>query len=423
MTIHFYLERKTLKSLEKSVYCYIRGIQKGKAIILNTGEKIESKYWDKEKERAYDRGNKKYSGSKELNDYLTSYTGEIKRTVRVLLTDNTTADYESIRLAILERFGRVKKSQLSFYEAFNLFKETRKKDLSPDSIRKFNTVEKHLREFEKKEHTQLTFNKIDLLFYDKFFAFLIAGEKGMINNSAYKIIGMLKIFLNWAYDRGLNNYLAFRKFKIKEEETDIITLNETELEKLYELDLTNNKRLERARDLFVFGCYTGGRFLDLTKVTHEDFKEGFWYLRVNKTRNILDIPLSDVAEMILEKYKDGIYPLPRLSNQKMNVYIKEACKLAGMNEIVKIVHYRGNETIEEINPKYMFVSSHTARRTFITQSLLRGMKAEIVMGISGHKNFKTFKKYIDITRKDKEEALKKAWNEKKLRVVKFEESI
>ena len=88
--------------------------------------------------------------------------------------------------------------------------------------------------------------------------------------------------------------------------------------------------------------------------------------------------------------------------------------------MVKTIHYRGSEQIELVNPKYMFVSSHTARRTFITQSLLRGMKAEIVMGISGHKNFKTFKKYVDITRTDKEDELKKAWNKNKLKVINFE---
>jgi site-specific recombinase XerD len=419
MTIHFYLERKSLKTKEKSIYCYIRGIQKGKTIILNTSQKIEKQFWDAENEKAHDRGNRKYSGSKELNDLLSVFKEEVKKSVRIFLTDNPTAEYESIRQTILERFGRVRKNQLSFFEALSLFKETRKKDLSPDSIRKFNTLEKHLKEFEQKEHTQLIFAQLDLLFYDKFFAFLI-GDKKMINNSAYKIIGLLKIFLNWAYDRGLNNTVAFRKFKLKEEQTDIITLNESEIDKLNALDLSDNKRLERARDLFLFGCYTGGRFLDLTKVTHEDFKEGFWYLRVNKTRDVLEIPLADTVLRILDKYKSDIYPLPRLSNQKLNVYIKEVCKLAGVEEIVKIVQYRGSEAIEFVEPKYMFVSSHTARRTFITQSLLRGMKAEIVMGISGHKNFKTFKKYIDITRTDKEEELKKAWNDRKLRVVNFE---
>jgi len=421
MTIHFYLERKSLKTKEKSIYAYIRGIQKGKTIILNTGQKIESSYWDKDNEKAYDRGNKKYSGYKELNDFLTSYLEEIKKTVRIFFSDNHSSDYESIRNTIMERFGRIKKSQLSFFEALELFKESRKKELSPDSTKKFNTLEKHLKSFEKNEHTQLSFQQIDLLFYDRFFAFLIKGEDGMINNSAYKVIGMLKIFLNWAFERGINNNLAFKKFKLKEDKTDIITLNETELNKIIELDLTKNNKLEKVRDLFVFGCFTGGRFSDLTTATQEDFKDGFWYLRVNKTRDIIEIPLSDAAERILEKYKGGIYPLPRISNQKMNAYIKEVCKEAELNQSVKTVHYRGSEQIELVNPKYMFVSSHTARRTFITQSLLRGMKAEIVMGISGHKNFKTFKKYVDITRTDKEEELKKAWNKNKLRVVNFDE--
>ena len=279
MTIHFYLERKSLKAKEKSIYCYIRGLERGKTIILNTGQKIESVYWDKEKERAINRGNNKFFDYDNLNDFLKGYIGEINKTVTSFRTYNFDADYESIRNAILERFGKIKKSQLSFFDALALFKESRKKDLSRDSMRKFNTLEKHLREFEKKEHAQLIFQQIDLLFYDRFFAFLISGNNGMINNSAYKIIGMLKIFLNWAFDRGINNNLSFRKFKLKEDRTDIVTLNETELNKIIELDLTKNNKLEKVRDLFVFGCFTGGRFSDLTTATHEDFKDGFWYLR------------------------------------------------------------------------------------------------------------------------------------------------
>lgn len=259
-----------------------------------------------------------------------------------------------------------------------------------------------------------------MLLYDKLLGYLL-DEKKMVNNSAYKIIGLMKIFLKWSYERGLNNNLTFQKFKIKEEKVDIVTLTNEELDKLAGLNLTDNKRLERVRDLFLFGCYTGGRFSDLNNIERADLKEDVWYLRVKKTRDVLEIPLLNEAFSIIEKYKNQPTPLPRISNQKMNVYIKEVCALAEINEPVKIVRYRGNQPLVFEGPKNGFVSVHTARRTFITQSLLRGMKAEVVMSISGHKNFKTFKKYLDITRKDKQEELRKAWNKPQLTVVSFGE--
>lgn len=408
MTIHYYLERKQLKSQEKAIYCYIRGIEKGKTIILNTGQKVDPIYWDKQRELANGKGKNRYTGATELNDFLDSYREEIKRTIRLHVTDNPDGGFDNIKLRLLERFGKSQKLTLSFFEALDLFTETRSKDLSPNSLRKFTTIKGHLKAFEKKEHLPLTFSKIDLLFYDKFLRFLLE-EKEMVNNSAYKIIGLLKIFLNWAYDRGISTNQTFKKFKVKEDKVDIIALNEEELKKLTELDLSSNTRLSRARDLFLFGCYTGGRFSDLAKIEWTDIRDNTWFLWVQKNKNFLKVPLIDLSLAILEKYKEEEHPIPRLSNQKLNVYIKEICELAKINDLTTIVHYSGSNRIEKTRPKFELVTTHSARRTFITQSIIRGMKAEIVMAISGHKNYRTFQKYLDITNKDREVELKKAW--------------
>jgi len=63
-----------------------------------------------------------------------------------------------------------------------------------------------------------------------------------------------------------------------------------------------------------------------------------------------------------------------------------------------------------IKPKYELVTSHMGRRTFVTLSLEKGMRPEIVMKITGHKDYKTFKRYIEITDKVKHQEMMKAWN-------------
>ncbi|MDR3596537.1 tyrosine-type recombinase/integrase [Clostridium sp.] len=436
MNLHFYLERKQLKSTERAIYCYIRGLAKGKTIQLNTKQRIRPEYWDKTLELAIERGKIKSPTARELNNFLSSYKDGIKKTVYQHLSMNPSADFEELRTEILEKFGRSLKLQLTLFEALNTFKEVRKKDMSPDSLRKYSTVIKHLKEYEKYTKSELTFSRLDMMFYDKFLSYLLKDgaeekvveknevenkevkkkekKKGMVNNSAYKIIGLLKIFLNWAYDRNINPYLSFKKWKIKEEKVDIITLTEQELKTLYNMKFAEDKKhLQRARDLFLFGCYTGGRFGDLSKIEHQDIRENKWYLRTGKTRDVLEIPLTDYALTIIARYSGTPYPLPRLSNQKLNKYIKEVCKDAKIVDTIKMVRYRGNTPEITEYPKWQEVTTHTARRTFITQSLLRGMKAEVVMSISGHHNYKTFKKYIDITSRDKENAIKNAWNENK----------
>ena len=411
MIIHYYIERnKNLKAKEKAIWCYIRGLERNKTISLNTQERIDPTFWDKSKERAISRGKNKYTGAFELNNFLDAYSEKIKQHIRSIKTDNISIEFEELKVKLFERLGKVSSPTLSFFEAYDTFLETRKGDLSPDSIKKFKTLKKHLLNYEQHFGTKLSFSKMDLMFYDRFLSYVISDLE-MVNNSAYKLIGLLKIFLNWTHDRDINKYQVFKKFKIKEDKVDIVTLNEEELNRIYKLDLSKNNRLERARDLFVFGCYTGGRFADLVKIEWSDIKEGVWYLRVQKTKDIVEIPLNDLAKSIIERYKNEPSPLPRISNQKLNVYIKEVCQLSEINSQVRIVQYKGSKEVSQEKQKYEFISAHTARRTFITQSLLRGMKAEIVMSISGHKNFKTFKKYLDITRKDKEAELKKAWNE------------
>lgn len=408
MTINFYLERKELKTSKKTIYAYIRGLVAGKTIILNTGESIEQKFWDKINKRAISKGKGKYSEAFELNAFLDSFEVDINKTIRTYRTDNPVFEYDQIRSILLRKYGKIKQNTLGFYEALDEFIKVRKNDLTDGSLKKFSTLKDHLNKFEKKNHFQISFQNINLIFYDKFLSYLLF-EKIMVNNSAYKMIGILKNFLNWAVEREYNTNTIFRKFKLKEDLVDIVTLTNDELLQLRKYDFADNARLERARDLFVFGCYTGGRFSDLVNINHSDIQENKWTLRTIKTRDIIEIPLNDYALKILEKYKDEPFPLPRLSNQKLNKYIKEVAVKVGLTTPVKIVKYKGSEATESIKPKEELISTHTARRTFITQSLLKGMKTEVVMSISGHKNYRSFKKYININFNDKEKEINRVW--------------
>ena len=104
--------------------------------------------------------------------------------------------------------------------------------------------------------------------------------------------------------------------------------------------------------------------------------------------------------------------MPVISNQKTNEHLKELGKLEGIeiDEPIVLTKFRGTKEIQIKKPKYEFLSSHTARRTFVTLSLEKGMRPETVMSITGHKEYSTFKKYIKITNKVKLVELKRIWN-------------
>ena len=134
-----------------------------------------------------------------------------------------------------------------------------------------------------------------------------------------------------------------------------------------------------------------------------------WYFKTQKTKDNLSVPLQPKAVSILHKYNDYPQPLPIISNQKMNKYIKEVCEKTNINSNVKLIHYRGIERIEKVIPKYKAISTHSARRTFISLSIQNGMSAEMVMSITGHKTYKMMQKYLKVLESTKRNEMEKAW--------------
>src|SRR5690606_20228421 len=97
---------------------------------------------------------------------------------------------------------------------------------------------------------------------------------------------------------------------------------------------------------------------------------------------------------IFDKYQNV---LPVISDVKYNQYIKEVCKIAGIDTPTLITSWKGGKRIDEIKLKYELISSHTARRTFITRLLRKGLLPEQIMKITGHRNRRSFDEYVKIT--------------------------
>ena len=94
----------------------------------------------------------------------------------------------------------------------------------------------------------------------------------------------------------------------------------------------------------------------------------------------------------------------------MNRYLKEIGEKAGIDSMVTLSTGRGGETIDNTQPKYKFITSHTARRTFITLSLQKGMRPEVVMKIVGHSDIRTMMKYVRLADDILNDEMLKAWD-------------
>ena len=115
-------------------------------------------------------------------------------------------------------------------------------------------------------------------------------------------------------------------------------------------------------------------------------------ITAKKTGKPVIIPLHPNLKAVLEECK---YQAPKLSDQKLNDYIKEVAKLAGITEERTIVNSAGGKTKEETEAKYKLISTHTARRTFATISIAKGLSARTVMAITGHSTEQQLNTYID----------------------------
>ena len=99
---------------------------------------------------------------------------------------------------------------------------------------------------------------------------------------------------------------SFKEAAVNREVTYQIALNKEEIGVVAQLDLAPNKRLERVRDVFLVGCYTGMRFSDFKRVKSSNISEGLITIREVKDKTkTLQIPITDKVRAILEKYDCG----------------------------------------------------------------------------------------------------------------------
>jgi len=288
------------------------------------------------------------------------------------------------------------------------------------SLTVYRSVKNHLEAYQKETKHKVRFETIDYAFFQRFQNFLIGRTKTdkegnispMLNNTTIaKALSTLKTFLGYARKNGIKINDNYRGFTIKREKLEVIALNETEFIALLDMDLSGNKRLAQVRDIFCFSCASGLRISDMQQLKREHIKGDEINLIVKKTKTELTIPLNGITSKILDRYKEHNQPLPLISSQKLNTYIKELCKKANINEQIEIVRFRGTKRETITYPKYELIHLHTGRKTFCTLSLEKGMSAEQVMSISGHTDYKSFKRYVDVTEKLKKVVMIKAWGE------------
>ena len=185
-------------------------------------------------------------------------------------------------------------------------------------------------------------------------------EKEYSPNTKGKMIKMLKCIMHDFIDLEFENIYKSKKAGIETvlSEGDVlyiekqldkiikpnskpinIALDIIELQSIFKLELTNKPHLDRARDIFLAGCYTGLRHSDYSRIKPEHLNKQFIHIIPIKTKDTVNIPLRQELSQILIKWD---YTIPEMTSQELGRYIKEIGQMAGIISKVEIIEIKGN---------------------------------------------------------------------------------
>ena len=411
--------KKNGKPIVENVPIRMRVVYNNQRVEFTTGYRIDVAKWDLEKQRVKNGcTNKLKQSASEINADLLAYFAEIQKIFKEFEVKEempTTAELrEAFNLAIKKDVATEDTVQedtaLSFWKVFNEFvsENSKRNNWAKGTLQKFNALKKHIERW-KPEPTMDDFSETGLSdFADTL------HKQDLKNSTIDKQIGLLKWVLRWSASKNLTVDNAFMDFKpkLKTAQKTVVFLDAQELKQLTDFEIPEDKKyLEKVRDVFLFCCYTSLRYSDVYNLCHSHIKGSYIDIVTVKTNDRIVIEFNDKSKAIYDKYKDFHFEngkvFPVISNQKMNSYLKDLAELAGLDNPVHQTHYKGNERIETILPKYAVLSTHDARRTFICNALSLGIPANVVMKWTGHSDYKAMKPYIDIADDIKASAMSK----------------
>ncbi|MFS4467567.1 site-specific integrase [Maribacter sp. 2210JD10-5] len=375
---------------DKNNHCkiYVRITLNGKKVNISLKQKVNVDSWDSKRQRAKGNGQK----AREINSYLDEVKSDIVTGYRDLKAESRVITPQLIK----SRFLGEDKKVHSLKDIFDYHNETMAEKLCAKTLCHYRTSQKYILEFVKKK-----FKSQDRFLPDLDYAFILSFEsflrsyqpshyQGRIgNNAVMKHIQRFRKMVTLAYHMEWIERDPFVKFKPKIERKEREFLTETELESIENLTV-EIERLAVVKDLFIFSCYTGISYGDVINLKKENIVQGIdgnkWIMaNRNKTGIPFKIPLLQMTECLIRKYENHHRTqltetlLPKISNQRLNSYLKEIADLSGIKK---------NLTF------------HMARHTFATTvTLSNGVPIETVSKLLGHTKLATTQIYARVVEK------------------------
>lgn len=288
-----------------------------------------------------------------------------------------------------------------FFYMFDKFREevSQLKGWQKDRKAMFERLENKLKDFKP----DIKFSDLSTTTMEAFKVYL---SQTMYNDALAKHLAYFKQFIKWCQKKNCLIHEEFFSYepRLPKAKKAVRYLTLDELDTIVNLDLKTKEGLERARDIFVFQCYTALRYSDVKQLKHENInheEDGNYYIDIltEKDDDRVHFKLANRAVVVYLKYKDNVYDndllLPVISSVKYNEHLKELGKEAELKGEWIDYEYRLSEKIVVKTPKHE-LSSHTARRTFIVTAMNEGVPLDTIALITSHSDVKAMSPYIKL---------------------------
>lgn len=418
MIVGFYLSKPKLVKSPLDCVCNVGGRYK-KAV----GISVLTEYWDSSRQLC--REVKTYPEAKEINKQLKQFSeavAKVAEQVGVEFEKPTNAKFwQRVQIQLT---GGVSRKAVSFVDYFAEYVERRKLQVAIRTTKKYKTTLRKLEAYEKATRTSLSFRDINLDFYTRFEKWL--KGKGYSINYFGTITNCIKVVYRDARDiDGLHNFHETEKrgFSAPSTSSKAVYLTNDELQRIAEVEITPEsliaadvvyskmKRpdLERkaealhlTRNKFILGAYTALRVSDFNSLRNINISNGYFRVTTKKTGASVVIPIHPTIRKMME---DGFNISTPISEQKINLHIKEVARLAGITYPVEATKSVKNRAVVGWWPKCDVITTHTARRSAATNMYKAGIPTISIMRITGHTTEKSFMKYIKITNEENAELM------------------
>lgn len=340
----------------------------------------------------------------ELTNY-NKYINDSENNVRDYLKSNPRINKNDLMKLVRNENKKDKNesndSELDFIKLFDtiLPNMTNKKGfpLSIETKKKFKSTINHLTAFVSEKHKSRLLKDLNQTYFDEFKESLY--EKGLNDNTVPKYLKAFNSLLNDVVKKGYPTNIKSFEYYSPEYEPPVFIVELHEIIHLINFEF-QNLYLERVRDLFIFMCFTGQRISDSKRIGWLNITTTnsipIWINTTKKTSETIHVPIPDFAMDVLRKYADSGNPIPVMSDQYFNRSLKIMAEVAGLKRMILQKNVIKNVVNEEMVPLYTKISSHIARKSFITNALILGMSEREVKTVSGHKDDKSFRRYVQL---------------------------